>query len=97
MAAIIPAIPSVANGILTLMMLRRVVSHMHVAEGTKKKGAEKRQHVLDELKKELGDEYPSIEPVLHVVIDTLVLMSRSNIDISRINAPPGCKHFCSLS
>lgn len=79
-------------------MLKKIAALMILAEISWTNGPDKRQYVLDELKKQLSaEDYAAVEPLALISIEVMVLLSRANIDLSKINPTAACKGCCAVS
>lgn len=70
----------------TRHLLAQVADLMVIAERTIALGSGRKEYVLKELKKLLGDsEFEKNLPFIELTIETIVLISHSEIDIRKIN------------
>ncbi len=75
-------------------LFAKVLRAMIVFEKTRQAGAIKKENVLAELKLALGDSsFNELQPWIEVAIESIVLISKSGIDISKIK-PKGLFACC---
>jgi hypothetical protein len=59
-----------------------------------KSGQDRKQYVMNELRKLLGrEQYAEYEPLISLAIETIILISHSDLDIKKIN-PRKCFPCC---
>lgn len=75
----------------SVQLTRQIADLMVVAERTFALGSGRKEYVLRELKRVLGDEeFAKQEVFIDLAIETIVLISQSGIDIKKINPKSLC-------